>query len=209
MIHPGTELKFISPEIGYGIFATAFIPMGTIVYVEDPLDIKVGPENYLLRDSRYKNFIKRYSVRDTRGNYILCWDNAKYVNHCCQCNTMSTGYDFEIAIRDIEAGEEITDEYSLFNLEEEIPLICQHSDCRGKLRARDVINYSAQWDEMLKHALQRLQHIPQPLLPHLDPITYNDLMDYLIGGNNYRSVTALIDLSGPAAKSLSNNQTIR
>jgi hypothetical protein len=199
MIHPDTELKFVSPEVGYGIFATAFMPMGTIVYVEDPLDIKISAENALLQDDRYKGFIKKYSVRDRQGNYILCWDNAKYVNHCCQFNTISTGYDFEIAIRDIEAGEQITDEYGLFNLEEEIHLICNHSNCRGKVCSSDVDGYRTQWDEMIKGALRRLQHIPQPLMPHLDAITYGDLMNYLTTGENYRSVAELTGLQPVAA----------
>ena len=38
MLHPHTELRFVSPEIGYGIFATAFIPKGTITWVKDELD---------------------------------------------------------------------------------------------------------------------------------------------------------------------------
>ena len=32
MIHPDTELRFISPEIGFGVFATKLIPQGTITW---------------------------------------------------------------------------------------------------------------------------------------------------------------------------------
>lgn len=35
MIHPDTELRFINPEIGYGVFATQFIPRGTITWVRE------------------------------------------------------------------------------------------------------------------------------------------------------------------------------
>jgi hypothetical protein len=38
MIHPNTELKFISPQKGYGVIATSLIPKGTITWVLDPLD---------------------------------------------------------------------------------------------------------------------------------------------------------------------------
>ena len=34
MMHPSIELKPVNPQIGYGVFATAFIPAGTIVYVK-------------------------------------------------------------------------------------------------------------------------------------------------------------------------------
>ena len=33
MIHPDTELRFISDEVGYGVFATALIGRGTITWV--------------------------------------------------------------------------------------------------------------------------------------------------------------------------------
>lgn len=38
MIHPNTELKFISNQVGYGVVATSFIPAGTITWVLDKLD---------------------------------------------------------------------------------------------------------------------------------------------------------------------------
>ena len=38
MIHPNTRLGFVNEEIGYGVFATALIPKGTIVYVKDDLE---------------------------------------------------------------------------------------------------------------------------------------------------------------------------
>ena len=42
MIHPKTELRFVNDDIGYGVFATEFIPKGTILYVKDELEIKVS-----------------------------------------------------------------------------------------------------------------------------------------------------------------------
>jgi len=30
VIHPDTELRFVNPDIGYGVFATRFIPKGSI-----------------------------------------------------------------------------------------------------------------------------------------------------------------------------------
>ena len=43
MIHPNTELRFINPVVGYGVFATDFIPEGTITYVKDSLELEVSP----------------------------------------------------------------------------------------------------------------------------------------------------------------------
>ena len=38
LIHPFSELRFVSAAIGYGLFATRPIPKGTITWVRDPLD---------------------------------------------------------------------------------------------------------------------------------------------------------------------------
>jgi uncharacterized protein len=46
MIHPCIGLRHISDTIGYGVFATSFIPEGTLVYVKGPLEIVVSQEEY-------------------------------------------------------------------------------------------------------------------------------------------------------------------
>ncbi|NNE36124.1 MAG: SET domain-containing protein-lysine N-methyltransferase, partial [Rhodothermales bacterium] len=38
MLHPDTELRFISDDVGYGVVATQPIPKGTITWVHDDLD---------------------------------------------------------------------------------------------------------------------------------------------------------------------------
>lgn len=191
MIHPDTQLKWINAQIGCGVFATAPIPMGTMVYVQDALDIVIGPEDPRLDDPAYKDIIEKYSYIDARGDRIVSWDIAKYVNHCCHCNTISTGYGFEIAIRDIEAGEQLTDEYGIFNVEEPIPVICHHQDCRKQVRPEDMAGYSGQWDSWIRRALRRFQSVSQPLLPYLEVQHHADLMRYLQTGQGYRSIQSL------------------
>jgi hypothetical protein len=190
MMHPDTELKFVSPEIGYGVFAKAPIPRGTIVYAPDDLDIKIRVDDDRVQDPLYERFIKRYAILED-GYYIICWDIGKYVNHCCNPNCMSTGYSFEIAIRDIAAGEQLTDEYGIFNIEEEMEFICHHANCRGRLRVNDMELYGLEWDEVVRESLAYLQQVPQPLFSYLDAATSAAVMDYLATGNSYRPVTAL------------------
>ena len=122
MIHPDTELRKVNDTIGYGVFAKCDIPKGTIVYVKDPLEIEVEPERFEELDPTYQSIVNWFSYIDERGVRIISWDIAKYVNHSCDANSISTGYGFEIATRDIAAGEEITDEYGIFNLP--APLDC-------------------------------------------------------------------------------------
>ncbi|MDN3492490.1 SET domain-containing protein [Winogradskyella bathintestinalis] len=101
MIHPKTALKFINDSIGYGVVATEFIPAGTITWALDDLDRAFTPDAVKAMDSVYKNIMDTYSYRNNKGNFVLCWDNGRFVNHSFRANCLTTAYDFEIAIRDI------------------------------------------------------------------------------------------------------------
>jgi len=86
MIHPDTELRFISPVVGYGVVAKKFIPKGTITWALDELDREFTPKQYQEMDNTYKEIIEFYSFRNNVGNYVLCWDNARFVNHSFNSN---------------------------------------------------------------------------------------------------------------------------
>lgn len=191
MMHPNTQVRFINGAIGCGVFATEFIPKGTIVYVKDALELEVSAEQYAQLTPVLQEAVEKYSYIDERGFRILSWDHAKYVNHCCNCNTMSTGYGFEIAIRDIFPGEEVTDEYGMFNLEEEMPLSCSQPNCRQKVGKYDLDTYFAHWDEQVRGALEQCRIVEQPLYPLIEFETRNALEYYLAHMAEYRSVRGL------------------
>ncbi|MCB9257570.1 MAG: SET domain-containing protein [Chitinophagales bacterium] len=188
MIHPHTELRLINDTVGYGVFATKFIPQGTIVYVKDSMEIEISPTQYLLYQPNMQAAIEKYSYIDERGYRIISWDFGKYVNHCCNCNSISTGYGFEVAIRDIQAGEQITDEYGIFNLQEEMTLQCGFESCRKKIKPSDFDEYYQEWDEKIKLALPKLHDLEQPLLAFLDAETIQKLDAYFLDPASYRSV---------------------
>lgn len=191
MIHPNTEVRFVNPSIGYGVFATADIPRGTIVYVRDRLEIELTETAYNALDEHHRAVAGKYSHIDGKGVRILSWDHAKYVNHRCNCNAISTGYGFEIAIRSIWKGEEICDDYGLFNIEEEIPLACNCPGCRKVLRPDDIEHYHKQWDELIVSALDKVTDVPQPLMRFMDDATRKRLRAYLCGEEPYTSVLSL------------------
>lgn len=193
MIHPHTEVKFISEKIGYGVFATDFIPKGAITYVIDPLDVIITRKKLETMDISIQNIIEKYSYINEKGHYIVSWDAAKYVNHCCNPNTISTGWGFEIALRDINKGDEITDEYGIFNLTEEFTVgcSCTNTSCRKMIKGIDFDVYYGQWDGLIKDALSNLNEISQPLLPLLDEKNKLSLLNYLQTGKRYKSVIKL------------------
>lgn len=191
MIHPNTNLTLINDKKGRGVVATKPIPKGTITYIKDGLEIIIKPGDPRLGDPKYREILDTYTYTDKDGTRILSWDHAKYVNHCCQCNTISTGYGFEIATRDIEPGEEITDEYGLFNFNEELELDCELTPCRRVVSGRDVDTYYLQWDEIVKKSLQCYTHVIQPLEQYMKPQVRKALYAYLKHGRNYVSVLEL------------------
>lgn len=191
MIHPHTALRYINDEIGYGVFATHFLPKGTIVYVKDELEVDVAPDHYENLPLPFRQTVDKYSYIDERGHRIVSWDFAKYVNHCCNCNTMSTGYGFEIAIRDIQPGEEITDEYGMFNMEAEMVVHCKFENCRGRIKANDIDQYFQDWDEKVFAALQDVDRVEQLLWPVLPPDMQSELDHFIRDRDSYRSVRHL------------------
>lgn len=188
MMHPDTELRFVSPEIGFGVYATAFIPVGTITYAQDSLDISIDAGKYATLDTLQKQMVDHYAFVDPEGNRVLCWDHAKYVNHCCHANTISTGYGFEIAIRDIMAGEQVTDDYGLFNLPYDMAVICTKPDCRKIITGKDIARYYAGWDARIIESLKMADKVPQALLPYLDREIRESIFSYIAGKSEYKSV---------------------
>ena len=191
MIHPATELRYVNPQIGFGVFATEFIPEGTIVYVHDSLEIVLAPHDERLGQEPYRRAFARYAHTDPDGSQTLSWDIARYVNHCCQANTLSTGYGFEIAVRDILAGEEITDEYALFMFGVGMPLTCSREGCRGTITVDDLALNGDHWDGQIQAALRFVRAVPQPLWPYLDTVSQEQVDLYLDTGVGYPSVHTL------------------
>lgn len=188
MIHPHTELRHVNSAIGDGVFATKPIPKGTLVYVKDPLEIDLSDAEFRALPNAIRQIADKYSYIDERGHRILSWDIAKYVNHSCEPNTISSGYGFEVAIRNIEPGEEITDEYGLFNLEWSIECHCGSESCRGVIRGDDIDELYPKWDEWVIESLRRYNDVEQPLRQYLADSKAKALDKYLKTGKGYRSV---------------------
>ncbi|GAA0188261.1 hypothetical protein GCM10009122_46070 [Fulvivirga kasyanovii] len=162
MIHPHTELKFISKEIGYGVVATSFIPAGTITWVLDRLDREFTPSEVADMDEFYKNILDVYAYRNGDGNFILCWDNGRFVNHSFNSNCFTTPYDFEIAIRDIHPGEQLTDDYGYLNLSEPFRPFPEGTQ-RKIVYPDDLPRYAKVWDKKLIKPFRLIPKLEQPL----------------------------------------------
>jgi hypothetical protein len=163
MIHPHTRLEYISPEKGFGVIATQLIPKGTITWVFDPLDQVFTPERIATLNPFFQNIVYTYSYRDRQGDYILCWDHSRFINHSFHSNCISTAYNFELAVRDIQPGEELTDDYGYLNLKEPFDCLPEPGTTRKQALPNDLLFFSAQWDEQLEQAFKHYKKVDQPL----------------------------------------------
>ncbi|UBF27313.1 SET domain-containing protein [Kovacikia minuta CCNUW1] len=163
MMHPHTELRFINESIGYGVFATRFIPKGTITWILDELDQKFDEFYFISLDPLLRERLLKYCYRDELGQYILCWDIARYVNHSFHSNCMATPYKFELAVRDIYPGEELTDDYGYFNLDKPFYCFPEPGTDRTRVMPDDILHYYREWDQKAADAMQSFNWVQQPL----------------------------------------------
>ncbi|WP_299607356.1 SET domain-containing protein [uncultured Aquimarina sp.] len=167
MIHPSTKIEFISEEIGYGVVATEFIPMGTITWVLDKFDQEFTPDTIDKLDPIYKDILETYAFKNNLGNLVLCWDNGRFVNHSFKSNCLTTAYNFELAIRDIHPGEQLTDDYGYLNIE--IPFRGIDEGTRRKIvYPDDLLKYHKSWDNKLAKAFNYVSKVKQPLFKLLN-----------------------------------------
>jgi hypothetical protein len=168
MIHPDTELRFINAEVGFGVVATKLIPKGTITWVMDKLDQVLTPEYVASLGHLYAGILDKYTFRDNQGDLVLCWDHGRFINHSFHPSCITTAYDFELAVRDIQPGEELTDDYGTFNLP--VPFYClpERGSARRLVRPDDLIHYHRRWDRKLRSAFRRFCRVAQPLEEFLE-----------------------------------------
>lgn len=109
---------------GIGLFAKEFIPAGTVIWNYSKLvDRMYSEEEFNKQEGLAKEFLTTYCFR-FNGMFIFCGDNARFFNHSDTPNCCSEGMQqFHLGVtktlRDIQAGEELTDDYSKFGWNEE------------------------------------------------------------------------------------------
>ena len=164
MLHPATELRLIGEPIGYGVVAKALIPRGTITWAKDDLDQTFSAAELTAMATPYREILEKYTYVDREGLHVLCWDIARFVNHSCDPTSRSPGYDFEIAVRDIQPGEELTDDYGSLNVLPGFETChCAAPHCRRQIDPDDLLRYGERWDAELREVVRLIPQVDQPL----------------------------------------------
>lgn len=109
---------------GTGLFADQFIPKDAIIWQYDSDHDKAYTQEQLDKtEGLDRDFLNTYCFR-FEGLYYLCIDNSRFFNHSdnpnCYSSEFSSGnLGYTKALRDIEIGEELSDDYLGFGLTDE------------------------------------------------------------------------------------------
>jgi len=148
-LHKNIELK-PSPLGGLGLFATDFIPKGSITWWEEqpiPRYFTLEELERLPDDPEKELYLHfGYQVDDNLFSTIhnpqeLQEDAGHFMNHSCDPTTWFLGDYLMEARRDIRAGEEITFDYGTTESHfESFPkCLCGSPSCRGKVSPNDYV----------------------------------------------------------------------
>ncbi|CAN5218750.1 hypothetical protein BH09GEM1_BH09GEM1_14770 [soil metagenome] len=162
MIHPDTALRPADARVGFGVFATRAIPRGTISWVHDALDQTFTPDEVAHLAPLHRAAMRRFAYREPSGVHVLCWDHARYSNHACRPSCRTIG-DFDIVVRDIDAGDELTIEYAVVNVQAAFTCACGDPHCRGTVSGADADRYAEAWDAEARDAALAIAQVSQPL----------------------------------------------
>ena len=165
MIHPDTDPEQIIEAVGLGVVVTARIPKGTITWAMDPLDRRIRRAELAKVPQQLSSVVWRYTWLDVDGSRILCWDHGRYLNHSCDPNCGGTDLRFEVALRDIEPGEQLTNDYRTLRLEPEEDMACDCGSlhCSGHITGALSPDKAERLAGLVRDALTRSPSVEQPL----------------------------------------------
>jgi SET domain-containing protein len=107
-----------SPIAGVGLFSAIDLPAQHVIWeYADGIDWRIAPSELMLFPEPFQSRLRHYLYQEDSGLYVLCGDNAKYMNHSDEPNCDDTGGEYTVTRRAIHAGEELTCDYRLFDLE--------------------------------------------------------------------------------------------
>ena len=117
---------------GIGLFSKEFIPRGKVIWKFVRIIDRVIPEKDMIRIKGYYNFdqyiFKQFRSRCSRlddGSYIMYGDDSSFINHSINSNLEMSGAKM-IAKRDIQIGDELTEDYlEIYKDDEDIGFIKQ------------------------------------------------------------------------------------
>lgn len=102
---------------GIGVFADEFVPQGYVIWrYQQNFDTTINDEQFVELPKIAQEYLLHYGhYSKDEGGYVLCGDSGRFTNHSKTPNIQMLNVTETIAIKDIEIGEEITEDYYFFD----------------------------------------------------------------------------------------------
>lgn len=102
---------------GIGLFADQFIPKGTPTWkYHEKFDMGFTQEDVDNMSEEARKIFIWYAFYDYDQNkYILCFDDQRFINHSSKNPNIESTVYADVALRDIEIGEELLCDYNKFD----------------------------------------------------------------------------------------------
>ena len=101
---------------GFGVFSAQRIRKSTTIWeFDEGADWVLSEMEMAAFPPKVQAQMEAWTYQAEDGSYVLCSDGAKFMNHSFEPNCDDQGRN-TVAIRDIEAGEELTCDYRCFDM---------------------------------------------------------------------------------------------
>jgi SET domain-containing protein len=111
---------YVAPSriAGMGLFAGRDLEGGLVIWrFTEGVDWRLDADMVATLPEPFGSKLRHYLYRDESGMYVLCGDNAKFMNHDDDPNCDDSGEVCTVTRRAIRAGEELTCDYRLFDVD--------------------------------------------------------------------------------------------
>ena len=101
---------------GVGLFAAQFVSKGTKTWKLEPkVDLVITASEYKKLPKIFRKNIDDHIYRcKFTKKWIFCTDDARFMNHSSKPNIQTVRGMYDVSLRDIKKGEELTVDYDVF-----------------------------------------------------------------------------------------------
>lgn len=166
MLYPTIVLENYENK-GFGIYTTEKIPAGSVIWLPCKNCISYDASYFSNMSEEEVQYVEDKAYYMTNGDLLMPCSIGRFMNHSCSANILEYGLDFGVAVRDIEAGEEITSDYRRWLNDKpwEMKCYCGTETCIGMVSPQMGYDEKLQafWYERIKSVLPLVGKVTQPL----------------------------------------------
>lgn len=110
---------YVAPSriAGMGLFSAGPLAPGVRIWeYTEGVDWRIAPEDFEGFPEPYRSLLGHWAYQEGSGAYVLCQDNAKFMNHHDDPNCTDADERFTVTVRAVAAGEELTCDYREFDI---------------------------------------------------------------------------------------------